>query len=208
MFIDIVKFSHLYASQLNNHSFRVDITEIKSFVGILILSGYLKLPRQNMYWENAMDSGIDIVKNAMSYKRYKEIKRYIHLNDNFKLNKEDKVAKLRPMIDRLNKNFKKYGFFDKTISIDEQMVPYYGLHSAKVFIKSKPVRFVYKLWVMVSKTGYIYSFKVYTGKGEIQNNELGLGATVVLNFVKEIPEKRTFTYFLIIFFLHIRFLKH
>ena len=80
------------------------------------------------------------------------------------------------------------------------MVPYFGLHSAKMFIKGKPVRFGYKVWIMASKTGYIYSFKVYTGKGEIQNNELGLGANVVLNVINEITEKKHINVFFDNFF--------
>jgi hypothetical protein len=39
----------LYARQKNNHEFLVSIEEIKNFTGILLLSGYHKLPRQKLY---------------------------------------------------------------------------------------------------------------------------------------------------------------
>ena len=93
--IDIVKHTNLYARQKNNHTFHVNLDEIKGFIGILILSGYHSLPRKHMYWEK-----------TMTYKRFKEIKKYLHFNDN-ELENDDKLFKLRPMINRLNLNFKK-----------------------------------------------------------------------------------------------------
>ena len=61
-----------------------------------------------MYWEGTMDSGVEIVKKAMTYKHFKMIKRYLHFNDNSKVDINDKLFKLRPLIDKLNFNFKKF----------------------------------------------------------------------------------------------------
>ena len=50
--------------------------------------------------------------------------------------------------------------------IDESMVAYRGLHSARQFIKSKPVRFGYKLWMLCGSNGFPYNFEIYCGKDE------------------------------------------
>lgn len=46
----IVDFTQTYATQNNQHNFSVTSAELKTFFGILILSGYHKLPREGMYW--------------------------------------------------------------------------------------------------------------------------------------------------------------
>ena len=51
-------------------------------------------------------------------------------------------------------SFKQFGVFAKDLAIDEQMVPYFGRHSAKMFIGGKPIRFVFKNWVLASSDGY------------------------------------------------------
>lgn len=63
----------------------------------------------------------------------------------------------------LNKNFPQWGIFHRDLSIDEAMVKYFGHHSAKQFIRGKPVRFGYKEWMLCSSTGYCYNFDVYCG---------------------------------------------
>jgi hypothetical protein len=47
--ISVAEQTILYAQQKNNHEFLVSIEEIKNFTGILLLSGYHKLPRQKLY---------------------------------------------------------------------------------------------------------------------------------------------------------------
>ena len=54
--------------------------------------------------------------------------------------------------------------FHKNLSIDKSMVPYRGLHSAKQYIKGKPVKFGYKLWMLCSSDGYPYNFEIYCGQ--------------------------------------------
>ena len=46
----------------------------------------------------------------------------------------DKLAKIRPLHDRVNASLQQFGLFEKDLSIDEQMVPYFGRQSTKMFI--------------------------------------------------------------------------
>lgn len=101
----IIDQSTIYTQQKNIHDFVVTVEEIKNFIGILLLSGYHKLPQQRMCWSLDEDLGVEIVSKCMSRNRFLEIKRYLHLADNTKINKKDKMYKLRPLMDALNKNF-------------------------------------------------------------------------------------------------------
>ena len=56
--------------------------------------------------------------------------------------------------------------FHTQLSIDESMVPYYGCHSCKQFIRGKPIRFGYKMWVLASASGLPYNISIYEGKAD------------------------------------------
>lgn len=175
----IADFSNLYASQNNRHNFTVRAKELKIFFGILILSGYHKLPRERMYWSLDEDIGVSTVSNAMSRNRFREIKRNLHLVDNNDApNTTDKMFKVRKLADILMRKFNQWNTFHENISIDESMIRYYGHHSAKQFIRGKPVRFANKNWVAASASGYCYSFDIYCGKSVISSTE-PLGTRVV-----------------------------
>ena len=100
----------------------------------------------------------------MSRETFLSITQNIHLADNNVLDKNDMLAKVRPYLNILNENFTQFNIFTKNLSIDEQMIPYFGKHSNKMFIKGKPVRFNYKAWCLCSSTGYLYQCDVFSGK--------------------------------------------
>ena len=142
----IVQQSLAYARQKNDHKFQLSNDCIRKFFGILLFTGYHCLPQEKLYWNEDEDLDVSCVTRCMSSNRYLEIKRYLHINDNSQLQdipaeERDKLFKLRPLIDQLNENFLRYGVFSEDLSIDEQMVRYYGHHYLKQFIRGKPVRF-------------------------------------------------------------------
>jgi hypothetical protein len=67
---------------------------------------------------------------------FRAIKRNLHLQDNNNL--DDKFSKLRPIFTSLNKRSLQFGIFTHNLSIDEQMILYFGRHSAKMFTGSVP----------------------------------------------------------------------
>ena len=69
--------------------------------------------------------------------------------------------------------------FAKDLAIDEQMVPYFGRHSAKMFICVKPIRFGHKNWVLASTDSYPYKFETCTGTFDIKDSSKPLGPQVV-----------------------------
>ena len=67
------------------------------------------------------------------------------------------------------------------------MMPYCGLHSAKQYIKGKPVKFGYKLWMLCSSDGFPYNFKIYCGKDSSRTSSLG--SHVVKKMLGPVPNK-------------------
>ncbi|CAG4962968.1 unnamed protein product [Parnassius apollo] len=157
----LVRYTNLYAGQRNKVG-KVTVSEMKCFLGILLYSGYVVVPRRFMYWETSTDADFRIVHNAMSRDRFTFIMSNLHCCDNTVLaDSPDKFAKLRPLFDELNKIFTEMAPLEENYSIDEAMVRYYGRHSCKQFIRGKPIRWGYKLWVGATRLGYVIWFDPY-----------------------------------------------
>ena len=156
-------------------------------MAVLIFSGYHTLPRERMYWCRDEDLDVSFVSSRMSRNRFKDLKRYLHLADNDHIDRSDKLFKIRPLVEYINAKLQQHGVFSQFLSIDEEMVPYFGHHSAKMFIRSKPIRFGYKLWVIASDSGYPYKFMIYCGKSteedSTQVKQHGLGHQVVTSLL-------------------------
>lgn len=147
----------------NDTSFDMSEYDLKCFIGTLFYSGYHCLPQQSMYWERSIDTNTEMVYQAISKNRFKQIKRFLHLADNSTIDLTDKFAKVRPLYDLTNKSLQQFGFWHKDYSIDEQMIPYFGMHSAKQTMRIKAVRFGYKNFVLASADGYPYLIIPYAG---------------------------------------------
>ena len=91
-----------HAISKGNHSFTIDTDTLKAFITILLVSGYVDLPRRRMYWENNEDTQNTTVSSLLSPNQFDEIMKNLHLADNSNLDKEDKFAKVRLLIDKLN----------------------------------------------------------------------------------------------------------
>ena len=190
---DIMKFiceeSIRYAISKGNHSFTIDTNTLKAFIAILLVSGYVDLPRRPMYWEHNEDTHNTTVSSLLSRNRFDEIMQNLHLADNSNLDKEDKFAKVRPLIDKLNEQCLANYLPEQSVSIDESMVPYFGRHGCKQYMRNKPVKFGYKFWVAATPLGYAIQFYPYAGKDENYDSNLGLGGSVVATLAEKLPSQ-------------------
>lgn len=137
--------------------------EIRQFLGLLLISGYHSLPGGNDYWSTAEDLTSPVFAKTMTRDKFRGIKRYLHLADNQKLS-NSKVATIAPFYKSLARQFQQFVVYHTHLNIDEEMVPYHGHYSAKMFIRNKPVIFGFKLWMLCSHDGYPYNLQIYCGK--------------------------------------------
>lgn len=184
----IVNESVKYARQNNNTSFSLDMSDLDVFIGIMLLTGYHSLPRERMYWCRDEDVQITYVSSKMSRNRFTEIKKFLHVADNDKITTGDKIYKVRPLMDIVNRKLQQFAIFSRFLSIDEEMVPHFGHYSCKMFIRGKPIRFGFKLWVLASDNGYPFNVMIYTGKSQEPADDnsaenKGLGFRVVTSLL-------------------------
>ena len=183
----------------NKANFSVSKEEMANFVGLLSLSGYNIRKSQKDYWSIDPDLGCNTFRETMSRNRFNEIKSCIHVADNNSLDPNTRMAKVKPLYDLLDKIFSKFGVFHESLSVDESMVPYYGRHSCKQFIKAKPIRFGFKLWVLASSTGLPYHVHIYEGK-PAEKSEETLGSRVVKRALATCENPKVHSVFFDIFF--------
>ena len=107
------------------------IKKLKSFIAILVLSGYNQLPRQEMYLKREKDNQNRMVTALMIKREFEESKQFFHLADNESLGKTDRFVKVRPLFDAVNKQCVAYYKPDQHLSVDKSMVPYFREHGAK-----------------------------------------------------------------------------
>ena len=103
---EICNQSNKYAKSKENHTFNLTLEKSKSFIAILLLSGYNELPRQEMYRERKEDCHNVLAWTLMTKNEFKECKRYLHIADNDNLNPEDRFAKVHPFLMKLQSIYK------------------------------------------------------------------------------------------------------
>ena len=184
LFTEIAIQTNLYASQ-KNKKLEVTVNELKVFIGGMLLSAICPLPNKKKYWASE-DHVPKLLSNSMRRDRFLDIMHHLHFQDNT-ISTEDRAAKLRPLMDNLQRKFIKHGGFPEYLAIEESMIPYFGKHFAKQFIRGKPIKFGYKMWALCSNGGYLHSFDLYMGKKENEAIDtvpnIGLGGNVVLNLI-------------------------
>ena len=162
----------------------------KVFLAILILSGYNKVPHRRLYWSELPDTQNKFVMNAMRRDAFDQIMRCLHFSDNTKMN-DDRFYKVRPLFEHLNNAIKDEKCCE-CYSVDEIMVPYYGRHGDKQYIRGKPVRFGFKLWAISTSDGILRHVEPYCGShSRISDRGFGLGGNVVLGMIEKVNMKAT-----------------
>jgi hypothetical protein len=183
--VETERYAH---EQCADHFFSVSVDEIRRFNGVLMLSGYNQLPSQRDYWSLQLDLGNFAVKSSLTRDRFLKIKKYLHLVDNNVAPhgpNQDRIFKVRPLYNLLGRNFMRFGVFKEDLSVDESMVPYYGRHTLKMFMRGKPVRFGFKNWCLCSSDGYCFKFNTYQGAEPKHVKKDPLGTRVVMDLIQD-----------------------
>lgn len=174
----------MYADQNNLNAWTpTDKNEISAFLGIIIMMSIHILPTIDHYWSTDPFYKVTEIAEIMLCKRFKKLLEALHLNDNTKMPERnslhfDKLYKIRPLLDLINKGCQDAAKPTSSQSIDESMIKFKGRSSMKQYLPMKPIKSGYKIWVRAdSITGYVFQFYMYTGKTD--KTETGLGAKVV-----------------------------
>ena len=155
------------------HWYPVDLSEMKQFVGLLLIMGIVHKPNIEMYWSTDSYYATPIFSQVMKRDRFRLILKFLHFNDNATLdiNNVDRLHKVRPLIEMLREQFHRVYTPGKELSVDESLVLFKGRLKFKQFIRTKRARFGIKLYELCTSTGITLDFLVYSGKGMFDDDD-------------------------------------
>ena len=145
---------------------KIDMMEFRRFLACLIYMGIVKTPTRENYWQNdVLFSGLLGSMFLPTFRRYCAILAALHCVDPANEDRLDPLSKIRNIYDFLRSRCKELFVPKRCVSIDERMVKSKGRFFFKQYIRNKPTKWGFKLWVLAdSSTGYNWDMVVYTGR--------------------------------------------
>jgi len=126
----------------------VSTTELQKFLGITIMMEVIRLSNRSQYWRQDRMVG----KNTLSFRQYRQIKRYIHIsmpeataNSRGSRTESPWWTKLEPLHSHSKHQSQTYFQPSTHVAVDEMMVRFTGRSKHTVRIPSKPIPVGYKV---------------------------------------------------------------
>ncbi|CAF1419084.1 unnamed protein product [Adineta steineri] len=162
-------------------------SEIYTFLATIMLMSVTKKNKILDYWSTDPMIITPIFGQLFPRDRFLPLLKYLHFNDESTLVNDDKLYKIKPVINSLRKKFKSLVIPNKNLCIDESLILWKGRLAFKQYIPSKRRRFGIKVFVICDcQTGAVLDFIVYTGLStDIDLDQtLGKSGSIVLTLMK------------------------
>ena len=159
-----------------------DAQEIKTYIAVEIGMGLLHHSNIPKYFSKGFfltqTPGFGTV---FSRNRYEQISACLHFVDNEDKDSQDRIYKIRPIIDMVKDLYPSIYVSNRELSVDETMLKFKGRLFWKQYMPKKPsAKWGIKVWSLCdAKTSYLLKCNVYTGKMRDLDKSVGVGATVV-----------------------------
>jgi len=140
----------------------VTVIEIKKFLGLIFVTGIVQKPKLELYRSTRIIFQIPIFPQTMYRNRFQLIQRYLHFNDkNAAGTNEDRLYKIRTVLDIVVNNFRTNYIPDREISLDEGMLGWRGCLRFRVYNPGKITKYgTLVRMVCESSTGYILTCRL------------------------------------------------
>ena len=165
--------------------------DVMCFIALMLLMGIVRKPSMSLYWATDATTSTPYFGVIMSRNRFLAINQFFHFANNSLNPGNDRIFKIRPVIEHLREKFRTTFFPDRSISIDESLLLWKGRLGWKQYIPKKRSRFGIKTYELCdSKTGYLWNFIVYTGKSVVDTvSDLSVSSQVVIDLMAGLLDK-------------------
>uniref|UniRef100_A0A8D0AC50 PiggyBac transposable element-derived protein domain-containing protein n=1 Tax=Sander lucioperca TaxID=283035 RepID=A0A8D0AC50_SANLU len=172
----------------------IDLTlqDMFAFMSLIVYMGVVKCFSFTDYWRGGHLYSLPFPRRVMTGKKFLRISQSLHLSSSVgdAANEErrgtgayDRLAKIKPLYEEMRDSCRRNFHPGQEISIDERMVASKARTGLKQYMKNKPVRWGYKLFVLAdSRNGYTWDFFVYEGKCQ-GNSGKGLSYEAVMELI-------------------------
>ena len=161
-------------------------------MSLVVYFGVVKLCAFTDYWRVGNLYGLPFPKKVMTGKKFLRISQSLHLcslemdaaNDQKRGTLAfDRLAKLKPLYEEIREACRTNYHPSQEISIDERMVASKARIALKQYMKNKPVRWGFKLFVLAdARNGYTWDFFIYEGKVQGKTGK-GLSYDIVMGLL-------------------------
>ena len=157
---------------------------LMAFIGALILLGIHRVRNHRKAWSSARAQVIVRLSELMTCQRFELVGSFLHVvSPEEAAMASDRLKKLRPLLNHIKAKCLEYYQPLQHLSVDERMVKSKSRCHMIQYMKDKPTKWGFKLWVVADMSGYTVDFNIYTGKAE-QSSEYGLTYDVVMKLVQ------------------------
>ncbi|XP_066504148.1 piggyBac transposable element-derived protein 4-like [Hoplias malabaricus] len=170
----------------------VDVAEFYKYIGLIIYMSMVNLKHISDFWRKSNIFSIHFPSTVMSRDRYRSISWNVHMSDpdEDRLNdakrgtsEHDRLFRCKPLMNTVQNACKSFYHPHRNLAVDERMVPCRGHNSMTQYMKDKPTKWGFKLFVLAdSSNGYTVDFSVYTGKNNFPTGQ-GLSYDSVMSLV-------------------------
>nr|CAI5823359.1 unnamed protein product [Callosobruchus analis] len=122
--------------------------------------------------------------------RFTDILRILRFVDHSTAKTEDRLFKIRPILEKVVENIKSVYSPGQHLSIDEAMILWRGRLSFPQYIPNKRHKYGIKLYELTTDNGYILNIIIYVGKGTLENqNDSHAASVITTRICQELTEQ-------------------
>ena len=166
----------------------VDVDEMKKFIGIIFSMGIIALPSYKKYWSTDILYKNEHFPSVFSRERFETILRFFNLGEKCHF-ENDRLRKIRMILDHLNDVMRELVTPEKNLSIDESMMLWCGRLVFRQYIKNKRHKYGIKFYELCTYDGLVLTAEAFGGQGFDDENNLGQTVATVLKLMTPYLDK-------------------
>ncbi|CAH1974200.1 unnamed protein product [Acanthoscelides obtectus] len=129
--------------------------------------GINQLPKMRLYWSKDPMFRSELICKNIRRDRFDLLLKFIHFSDNEQnIGIPDRLAKIKEVLDRIQKNFRATFTPPQIVVIDATMVPWRGRLVFRQYQPAKTHKYGIKMYKLCTTDAYTFNFEIYCGKNE------------------------------------------